>query len=459
MAKTGRASIDVTRGVIWKQLLTLCIPIFFSSFFQQAYALINTYIVGQFGGKAALGGIQSTTTLSELCVGFCVGLGAGCAVITGQYFGQRDHERLSRSVHTAMTFALMLGAFFSVAGVLFAEPMLRFLDTPQELLAEAVAYARCYFAAMIFTLAMNMGTALLRAVGDTKGPAVIIASGCVINVVFDLILVAGLRLEALGCGIATALTIAINCSMIVVRMMRAKGSWRLHPTRLGIDGPIFKNMISCGMPLGIQSAAYSISNLLVQASVNSFGANATTGWGLAGRLDCFIWMVVEALGVALTTFAAQNFGARNFDRMKQGYRTSIVMAFFIVGAMSAALFVFVGPLSRVFVDDAGVTSFTTVMIHYVAPFYAVFSIVENTSGLMRGAGVSFQPMVLTIVGTCVLRIVWVLAVLPIWHVVEALLLVYPVTWTVTAILFLLYYRFGTWLTRAHVRAAKMDVAI
>ena len=459
MKREGSAAIDVTEGVIWKQLLTLCIPIFFSSFFQQAYALINTYVLGQFGGKAALGGVQSTMTLSELCVGFCVGLGAGCAVVTGQYFGQHDRERLSRSVHTAMTFALLLGIGFSVCGVLFAEPMLRLLDTPSELLAEAVAYARCYFAAMVFTLVMNMGTALLRAVGDTRGPAVIIASGCVFNVLFDLVFVVLFRLEALGCGIATALTIALNCSMIVFRMMRADGAWRLKPAALGIDGAIFRNMISCGLPLGIQSAAYSISNLLVQVSVNGFGADATTGWGLAGRLDCFIWMVVEALGVALTTFAAQNFGARKYDRMRAGYRSSLIMAFVIVGSMSIALYAFVEPLSRFFVNDDGVVSFTTVMIHYVAPFYAVFSIVENTSGLMRGSGVSFQPMALTIVGTCLLRVLWVLVILPLLPVVETLLLVYPVTWTVTAVLFLVYYRFGSWLSRASSRAEKMDLAI
>lgn len=164
MAERSDGSIDVTHGVIWKQLLTLCIPIFFSSFFQQAYALINTFIVGQFGGKIALGGIQSTLSLSELAVGFSVGLGAGCAVITGQFFGQHDDERLGKSIHTAMTLALVLGGFVSVAGVIFLPTVLAAMGTPQELMWEAVAYSRCYFGVMIFSLVLNMGTALLRAV-------------------------------------------------------------------------------------------------------------------------------------------------------------------------------------------------------------------------------------------------------------------------------------------------------
>lgn len=199
MAKKSTA-IDVTQGVIWQQLLSLCVPIFFSSFFQQAYTLIGTYIVGQFGGKLALGGIQATMVLTELCIGFCVGVGAGCAVITGQYFGQHDDERLSRSVHTAMTLALAGGIVISILGMVFVEPMLVLMNTPHELLAEGVAYARCYFAAMFAALLLNMGTALLRAVGDTRGPAVIIASGCFVNVAFDILFVAVLHMEALGCG-------------------------------------------------------------------------------------------------------------------------------------------------------------------------------------------------------------------------------------------------------------------
>ena len=326
MAKKSTA-IDVTHGVIWQQLLSLCVPIFFSSFFQQAYTLIGTYIVGQFGGKLALGGIQATMVLTELCIGFCVGVGAGCAVITGQFFGQHDDERLSRSVHTAMTLALVGGIVISILGMVFVEPMLVLMNTPHELLAEGVAYARCYFAAMFAALLLNMGTALLRAVGDTRGPAVIIASGCFVNVALDILFVAVLHLEALGCGIAVALTICTNATMIVIRMMRAPGAWRLSLSKLGIDRGICKSMLSCGLPLGVQSAAYSISNVLIQVSVNSFGADVTTAWGLSGRLDGIIWMVTEALGVSITTFSAQNFGARNYDRMRKGYHTSLVLVY------------------------------------------------------------------------------------------------------------------------------------
>ena len=254
--------------------------------------------------------------------------------------------------------------------------------------------------------------------------------------------------KALGCGIAVALTICSNATMIVLRMMRAPGAWRLSLSKLGIDRGICKSMISCGLPLGFQSAAYSISNVLIQVSVNSFGADVTTAWGLSGRLDGIIWMVTEALGVSITTFSAQNFGARNYERMRKGYHTSLVLSFMLIGGLSAVLLVFSGPLSRLFVDDASISAYTTTILHFIAPFYAIFSIIENASGSIRGAGVSLQPMLLTIFGTVVLRVIWVFAIMPFDPSLEHLLLVYPVTWLITATMFTIYHHSGNWLGRA-----------
>lgn len=460
MTRGGNSgSIDVTQGVIWRQLLSLCVPIFFASFFQQSYALINTFIVGQFGGKLALGGIQATMSLSELAVGFSVGLGAGCAVITGQFFGSHDDERLSRSIHTAMTIALVMGLGISILGVIFIPQVLVLMETPRDLMWEAVSYSRCYFGAMVFGLLLNMGTALLRAVGDTRAPALIIASGCVINVALDLVLVAGMGLEALGCGIATAATLCINCCCVVWRLMRAKGAWRLDLRKLGIDRRIARSMISCGLPLAVQASVYSVSNIIMQSTVNTFGVDAVTGWGLSGRLDAIVWMVTEALGVAITTFSAQNFGARNYERMRQGYHTSLVITVCLVGSMSAFLVVFVEPLARLFIQDAAVTAYTARMVHFIAPFYLFYSIVDNTSGVIRGSGESFRPMLLTILGTCVFRVIWLLVVVPLHHTVETMLLVYPVTWILTAALFVAYHHFGHWLTHAERRAERLDVSL
>ena len=454
--RPAAASLDVTSGPIARQLLLLCVPIFLASLFQQTHALINTFILGQFGGKLALGGVQSTASLFELAVGFSVGLGAGCAVITGQFFGSHDDKRLARSVHTAMALALVIGCLISVIGAVFIPQILAFMGTPAELMPEAVPYARAYFVGMVFSLVLNMGAALLRSVGDTRTPALIIASGCVINALLDILLVAVMGLEALGCGIATAVTLAVNAGCIVWRLTHVSGPWRLSLTQLRIDPAICRSMLMTGLPLAIQSSVYSISNIILQSTINTFGTDAVTGWGLSARLDAIVWMVTEALGVAMTTFAAQNFGARNYERMRRGYHTSLVITVVLIGSLSALLVAFVGPLSRIFIDDASVTAYTSTMIHFIAPFYAFYSIVDNTSGAIRGSGESFRPMLLTILGTCVFRVAWLLAVVPLHHTIETVLLVYPVTWILTAALFVAYHHWGHWLRHAEARAAKLE---
>ena len=362
-------------------------------------------------------------------------------------------------MHTAMTLSLLIGLCVTVFGVIFIPDILRLMGTPEELLHDAILYSRCYLGAMTFTLMMNMGVALLRAVGDTRGPALITAVSCVVNIALDLVFVVWLRLEALGCGIATALAIANSCMLILHRMHKAEGAWRLEFCRMRIDPVILKNMVSCGLPLGIQSAAYSISNIIVQSTINSFGADAVTGCGLASRLDVFVWLVVEALGVALTTFTAQNFGARNYRRMREGYHTSLVMSLVLVGSLSLLLIFFVDPLSRFFIDDVDVTYYTRLMIHYVAPFYIFYSVVDNASGAIRGSGVSLQPMIMTLLGTCVLRIIWLFTVVPMHHEMGTMLMVYPVTWVVTAILFAIYHHSGNWLGRARERQERFEIAL
>ena len=215
-----------------------------------------------------MGGIQATMALTDLAVGFTVGVGAGCAVICGQYFGAHENERLSASVHTAMSLALVGGLFFSAAGLLAIEPILRLMGTPADLLGESLAYGRCYFGAMIFSLVMNMGAGLLRAVGDSRTPSAIVAIGCVINISLDMVLVVGMDLEALGCGIATAAALAANATMTWVALARAKGAWRLDARRLHIDPRIARMMLLTGLPLGVQSAV-SKRNLDIQSVITT----------------------------------------------------------------------------------------------------------------------------------------------------------------------------------------------
>ena len=449
MMERGKAgSLDVTRGVIWKQLLMLCAPVFFSSFFQEAYSLINTFVVGQFAGKAALGGIQATSPLVDLAVGFSVGMGTGFAVVCSQYFGAHDDERLTASVHTAMTIALVGGLAVSVLGSLLAGAILTLMGTPADLMAESLAFVRLYFGAMVFSIVYNTGSAVQRSVGDTRSPSIIVASTCVVNIVLDLTFVAGFHMEATGAGLATALSLVWGCVVTLVRLTHVEGPWKLDLRRLGIDPGICRVMIRTGLPLGLQASCYSVSNIITQSTVNSFGSTVVTAFGLCGRIDAIIWMVSEALGVAVTTFSAQNFGARDYARMRRGLKTAMCLTALVIGSLSVVLLANVRAIAGFFIDDAQIADLTAQVKWYVGPFYVVYSLYDNIGGTIRGAGESLRPMLIVLTGSCLLRIVWQLAVVPLDHTLHMAMLSYPITWITTGIAFIIYYRFGHWLDHA-----------
>ncbi|WP_051353763.1 MATE family efflux transporter [Atopobium fossor] len=441
-------TLDVTSGVIWKQLLQLYIPIFLSAFMQQLYTLMNTWIVGQFAGKAAVGGIQVTQALTDLAVGFAVGVGAGCAVIVGQYFGAHDDERLSASVHTAMGIAVVGGVLFSILGVVFVGPVLHMMGTPSHLMPDALIYGHWYFGSLVFSLIYNMGSGLMRAIGDSRTPSMIVGIALVFNLLMDLIFVAGMNLDALGAGIATALAYILAASMVLYKLSHAHGPWRVELTRIRIERKIARVMLLTGLPLGVQSAAYSISNIIAQTAVNTFGMDAVTGWGLSSRVDGIIWQSGDSLGVAVTTFAAQNFGARKYDRMHTSLKVSTAMSLALVGVLSIFLFVFVKPISMFFLPDIAVAEWSALIVRYIAPFYVVYTISANISGIIRGAGESVRPMLITLFGTCILRIAWLLIIVPVFHSMETILMSYPITWILTTGIYIVYYRTGRWLKAA-----------
>lgn len=449
MMERGKAgSLDVTRGVIWKQLLMLCVPVFFSSFFQEAYSLINTFVVGQFAGKAALGGIQATAPLVDLAVGFSVGMGTGFAVVCSQYFGAHDDERLTASVHTAMTIALVGGLAVSALGSLLAGAILTLMGTPADLMAESLAFVRLYFGAMVFSIVYNTGSAVQRSVGDTRSPSIIVASTCVVNIVLDLTFVAGFHMEATGAGLATALSLVWGCAVTLVRLTHVEGPWKLDPHRLRIDPGICRVMIRTGLPLGLQASCYSVSNIITQSTINSFGSTVVTAFGLCGRIDAIIWMVSEALGVAVTTFSAQNFGARDYARMRRGLKTAMCLTALVIGSLSVVLLANVRAIAGFFIDDAQIADLTAQVMWYVGPFYVVYSLYDNIGGTIRGAGESLRPMLIVLTGSCLLRIVWQLAVVPLDHTLHMTMLSYPITWITTGVAFIFYYRFGHWLDHA-----------
>ncbi len=444
MVKTENSIVE---GVIWKQLLLFFFPILIGTFFQQLYNTVDTVIVGQYVGKEALAAVGTTGTVINLLVGFFVGVSSGATVIISQYFGADDRDNISKAVHTSVALAIAGGVIIMVVGFLSAHPVLVLMSVPAGILDDAVLYMNVYYAGIIANMIYNIGTGILRAIGDSRMPLYILIVCCLVNVVLDLLFVVAFRWAVFGVALATVLSQVVSAALIMARLMLTHDSYRVELKKIRFDAGILKNVIRIGLPGGLQSMMYSFSNLLIQASINGFGTDAIASWAAIGKIDGFIWMVMNAFGIAVTTFVGQNFGARRYDRVKRCTRVGLLMALGTTIALSALLYIFREPLLSFFTGDDEVVRIGANFFTILAPSYFTFVFIEIFSGAIRGAGEALQPMLITCFGVCGLRIAWLLIAVPIWHTMEMVAANYPVTWVITAVVFIVYYARMNWLDR------------
>lgn len=437
---------DITQGVIWKQLLAFFFPLWFGTFFQQLYNTVDTVVVGRFVGKTALAAVGSTGVVVNLTVGVFTGLASGAVVIIAQHYGARRGPEVFRSVHTAMLLSLLLGAFFMAAGFLLTPWSLRAMGTTEEALPGAILYQRIYFLGMIPNVVYNMGTGVLRAMGDARRPLYFLIAASLCNIVLDLVLVVGFGLAVLGVALATVLSQLLSAVLVVLSLMRSQGqAYQLFPRQLRLYGAPLKDAMRVGVPAALQSVMYSASNIVIQAAINSFGTDAVAAWTAYGKMDVIFWMSINAMALAITTFAGQNYGAGQYDRLKKGVRVSVGMSAGFTVLLSTAMTVFARPILSIFSPDPDVLEIGVAMVRFLAPCYITYILVELLPGAIRGAGRSMVPMLISVFGVCVLRLVWLFTVVPAHHTIEAVELSYPITWAVTSAAVLIYYRWGHWL--------------
>lgn len=437
----------ITEGVIWKQLLLFFFPILIGTFFQQLYNTVDTIIVGQFVGTEALAAVGTTGTVINLLVGFFVGVASGATVIISQYFGANDRENLSKSVHTSMALAVVGGVVIMVIGIVTARPTMLAMGVPDDIMDDAVLYMNVYYLGIIGNLIYNIGTGVLRAIGDSRMPLYVLIVCCLANVVLDLLFVVVFHWGVFGVAFATILSQLISAVLLMIRLMGTQEAYRVELHKIRFHKDILKNVVRIGLPAGLQSVMYSFSNILIQASINSFGTTAIAAWAAIGKIDGFIWMVMNAFGIAVTTFAGQNFGARQYDRMKRCTRVGLGMCLGTIIALSALLFIFRYQLLMFFTGDAEVVNIGAQFCLVLAPSYFTFVFIEILSGAIRGAGEALQPMLITCIGVCGLRVVWILLMVPYWHTMQMVAMNYPVSWVITAVIFVIYYLRGKWLDR------------
>lgn len=442
----GEATIQknsITEGVIWKQLLRFFIPILLGTFFQQLYNTVDAVVVGQFLGKQALAAVGGGTgTVINLLIGFFTGLSAGATVVISQHFGARDDEKISKSIHTAFALSIAGAIAITAIGLLTSEMLLVAIGTPEDILPLAIRYIDIYFAGSVFVVVYNMGAGVFRAIGDSRSPFLFLMAGCVTNIVLDLLFVGGFGMGVEGAAYATVISQAVSVLLVVITLRRKKDATRLEFRLIRFDLPLLRNMLIIGIPAGIQSIMYTISNLIIQASINSFGTDTAAAWAAYSKLDQCYWMIVNAFGLAITTFVGQNFGAGRIDRARKGVKVCLAMASGTTIFLTAIYLLYGNYGLLLFTTDRAVIDIGVDIIMQIAPWFISFVPIELLSGAIRGAGKSFVPTVILIFGVCVLRIIWILIVPFIMPTLFGVLASYPITWVISALLFLIYYAKG-----------------
>lgn len=439
--ETGNKIIE---GVIWQQLLVFFFPLLFGTFLQQLYNTTDAVIVGRYVGKEALSAVGGTTgTLINLFIGFFVGISSGATVIISQYYGGDLKEEVSKAVHTAIALAVTAGAVIMVVGILGAPLALRWMRTPEDIMPYSLTYIRIYFAGSIANLIYNMGTGILRAIGDSKRPMYFLAGSVTLNIFLDLLFVIQFHWGVMGVALATVASQILSAVCVCVTLMRTRDSYRLNLRKVRFYDGMMGKIVRIGFPAGLQSLMYTSSNVIIQASMNSFGTNTIAAWTAYGKIDGLFWMTISAFGISITTFVGQNFGAGQYNRMKKGIRICSAMAFGTTIILSIILML-AGPyIYALFTKDPQVIEKGLEILYFMAPTFVTYVTIEILSGALRGMGNSFIPMVLCGLGICALRVLWIFIAVPFWPDVKMLIVSYPISWVITSILFIIYYRYYT----------------
>ncbi|MBS5141146.1 MAG: MATE family efflux transporter [Clostridium sp.] len=442
MRVTAMSKNQITEGVIWKQLLFFFFPILLGTLFQQLYNTADTVVVGRFVGTQALAAVGgSTGQIVNLVVNFFVGLASGATVIIARYYGARDRIKLNNALHTAIALSIVGGIVTGIAGILLTPSLLKMMNTPADVIEGSTMYLRIYFAGIIFVFVYNIGSGILRAVGDSKRPLYFLIVCCFLNIFLDILFVVYLKLGVKGAAFATVISQAVSALLVILSLTKSVDIYRLRPNKIRFYKSLLIAIITIGLPAGLQSVMYGISNIIIQISLNSLGTETVAAHTAFAKIDAIYWMISGAFSVSIITFIGQNYGARKFDRMKKSIKVCLLMDL-IASLLLTTVMLLAGPyLLRLFTSDQEVIEIGMQIIHIIAPSYALFIFIEILSSSLRGMGNVVVPMLMTCGGVCVLRILWIFIFVRTHLSVTTILMSYPISWGFTAVLFIIYFMF------------------
>ena len=446
---------DLTTGTVWKKLLVFFLPIAAGTIIQQLYNTVDGLIVGRFVGTNALAAVGgSSAQIINVLVGFFVAMTSGASVIVGQIFGAGRKDDLRAVIGTSISALALFGVVLTAVGLTASPWMLRILNTPEETMESAALYLRIYFLGVPFIMVLNMESGILRAVGDSLHPFLYMIVGCVLNILLDIIFVYFFGWGVAGVAVATVLSQIANMTLLTLKLTRTGEVYRVSFQDLRIRPIYLSNMLRLGVPAGLQSSMYSVSNMIIQVAVNSLGTIVVASWAMSSKTDGLYWAFSNAMGAAITGFIAQNHGAGKTDRVKQCVRQGLMIDTVMTIVLSTVLMVFGIPVLRILTADPAVVETTYTIMSYFVPFYFTWILVEVLSAVLRGVGDAVRPVVIIGLGICLFRVIWIATVFAHFGTLLSLCLSYEASWILTSIALVIYYRKGTWMNRYRVLADK-----
>lgn len=437
----------MTEGVIWKEILLFSIPLLLGNLFQQLYNAVDSVVVGNYIGAQALAAVGSSAPVINLLVSFFMGLAVGAGVIISRYFGARNTEELHSAVHTSLALTFAAGIVMTLVGVLISPYVLKWVGTPNDVMDSSVLYLRIYFLGILSVMVYNMGSGILRAVGDSRNPLYFLIVSSVTNIILDLLFVIVFDMGIAGVGWATLIAQTISAILTMILLMRTKEEYQVKLKHIRFHKHMLYEIVRLGLPSGLQNAIVSFSNVIVQSNINAFGSLAMAGCGSYTKIDGFAILPVMSYSMALTTFTGQNMGAKKYDRVKQGAKTGILMSVVTIVCISALLLILGPNVLAIFSSDPTVINYGLYMMHVLAPGYIFLAISHAFNGIIRGAGITTVPMIVMVTCWCGLRMAWILTSVPLFHDIGVVFMGWPLTWIASALWLFLYYRKGSWMTR------------
>lgn len=430
-AKTKSYEIDMCNGPLLKKILLFAVPLMLSGMLQLFFNAADIVVVGQFAGPTALAAVGSTGALINLITNVFIGLSVGTNVLVAKYYGEQNTKELSETVHTSIMISLIFGCILIVVGVSLAEPLLTLMGTPADVLDQAATYMRIYFVGMPAMMLYNFGAAVLRSVGDTKRPLYFLLLAGIVNVVLNLVLVIVFSMGVAGVAIATVISQVISAALVALCLIRSQGGYKLSIRKLRVHKDKLLGLIKIGLPAGFQGAIFSISNVLIQSSVNSFGSIAMAGSTAAGNLEGFVYTGMNAFHQTALSFTGQNMGGKKYSRIGKICWICLGCVTVVGLLLGVGEYLFAGPLLQIYTSDPEVIRYATVRLLYICVPYFVCGVMDTLVGSIRGMGSSITPMIVSLVGVCGFRVIWIFTVFQQFRSFEVLFISYLVSWAIT----------------------------